>query len=101
MSSHLAVWMTSPANSCTPSMSGSRGWERNPVAVSRKRVVWLPVAVVTTQWRSSSSQRAPSTTTPKRMCRRRSYLSATCSAYRLSSAPRANQCSQWGLGSKE
>ena len=60
-SSHFAVWMTSPAKSCTPSMSGSRGWERKPVAVSRKRVVWLPEDVETTQWRSSSSHRAPST----------------------------------------
>ncbi len=39
LSSHFAVWMTSPAKSCTPSMSGRRGWERKPVAVIRKRVV--------------------------------------------------------------
>ena len=43
-SSHLAVWITSPAKSCTPSMSGSRGWDRKPVAVIRKRVVKVVVS---------------------------------------------------------
>ena len=45
----------------------------------------------TTQCEESSSQRAPLTTAPNVMCFRRSYLSATWSAYFFSSAPRCEK----------
>ena len=100
--SHLAECTTVPAKSPTPSMSGSRGWDRNPVAVTRyvARTGSPPATWTSHSW-ASSSQRAPSTTVLNRMCRRRSYLSATCSAYFFSSGPRAYQCFHHGFGSKE
>src|SRR4029078_7662156 len=36
-SSQAVVWMTLPAKSVTPGMSGTFGWERKPVAVIRYR----------------------------------------------------------------
>ena len=95
VSSHWAVCRTVPAKSPTPSMSGSFGWERKPVAVIRYAArSGSPPATATSHSWASSSQRAPSTTASNRMCRRRSYLSATCSAYFFSSGPRAYQCAQ-------
>ena len=101
-SSHFAVCTTVPANSSTPSMSGTRGCERKPVAVMRYDArTGSPSATETSHTWSASSHRAPSTTVSKRMCRRRSYLAATWAAYFFSSGPRAYQCRHHGLGSKE
>ena len=60
-----------------------------------------PPASPTRQQRASSSQRAPSTVVLKRMCLRTSYLSATSSAYCLSSGPGVNSRDQFGFGSKK
>ena len=38
-SSQAVVWMTLPAKSVMPGMSGTLGWDRKPVAVIRKRAV--------------------------------------------------------------
>src|SRR5437879_2714370 len=102
LSSHAVVWMTLPAKSVTPGMSGTFGCERKPVAVIRNRAdSTSPSASVTFQVLASSSQRAPSTTVLNRMCPRMSNLSATSSAYCLISAPVENSRDQFGLGSKK
>jgi hypothetical protein len=77
-SSQLVVCTTVPAKVSMPAMSGIRGWERKPVAVSSSRA-WMrsPSAVVTLQCRASSSHAALSTTVPNRMWRRTSYVVAT------------------------
>lgn len=94
--------MIRPSNSVMPGMSGMCGWDRNPVAVIRYRASSVaPSARFTRHTVASSSQRAPSTTTPKRIWRRTSYLSATSSAYCLISAPVENSRDQFGLGSKK
>ena len=85
-----------------PSISGVCGWERKPVAVIRNRVVSVsPSATATCHVSVSSSQRAPETLVPNRMWRRTSYLSATSSAYLLSSLPGANSRDQFGFGSNQ
>ncbi len=91
-SSQAVVWMTLPAKSVTPGMSGTFGWDRKPVAVIRYRADSIsPSATVTRQTAASSSQRAPSTTVLNRMCLRTSNLSATSSAYCLISGPGGEQ----------
>ena len=60
--------MTFPANVSTPGMSGRRGCDRNPVAVSSRRPRTVaPSLCVTTHAPLASSQTARSTETPKRM----------------------------------
>ena len=73
VSSQRAECSTSPAKSSTPAMSGFFGWERKPVAVTRYAArSRSPPATRTSHSCASSSQTAPCTTVPNRMCRRRS-----------------------------
>src|SRR6478735_6578245 len=111
-SSQAVVWMTLPAKSVTPGMSGTFGWERKPVAViryradsdERSREEPMDVsasATVTRQTFASSSHLAPSTMVLNRMCLRTSNLSATSSAYCFISAPVEKRRDQFGFGSKK
>ena len=101
-SSQSVVWMTLPSKSWIPGMSGVCGWDRNPVAVIRYWALRvLPSARLTCQRLVSSSHRALSTETLKRMWRRTSYLLATSTAYFLISGPGVNIRDQSGFGSKK
>ena len=74
------VWCSSPANVSRPGIGGTRGTERQPVAMTgtRPRAGRRPRS--TTVQRSSASSYAASTTrVPRRRSRRRSKRSATCS----------------------
>lgn len=77
-SSQSAVCRIFPRKFLSPGKSGTCGWDRKPVAVTRYRAVRsAPSAVRTRQIRASSSHAAESTRAPNSMWRLRSYLSAT------------------------
>nr|WP_304504652.1 hypothetical protein [Blastococcus sp. TML/M2B] len=67
------VRCTSPRKRSAPSMSGCLGTDRQPVAMTWKRLVTVsPPEVRTRQRPAASSQAASSTRVPKVMSRRRS-----------------------------
>ncbi len=100
--SHRAVCIVTPAKESTPSMSGSFGTVRMPLALIRKRAVTSPPgSVCTRQTEFSSSNSAAITLVLNRIRERMPYLSTQCSAYALSSRPGAYVRDQSGLCSKE
>lgn len=59
---HLDVWNPAPLKSCTPGMLGRVGWFRMPMAVIRKRAVYVfPVSSVSNQELEASRHRAEDT----------------------------------------
>ena len=95
-----------PANSCSPGRSGTDGRLSMPTALISARTLTSSVAPSARrrcrfQCALASSQRADTTSVPRRTFLRSSCFSAISSMYAFNSSRRAKKLDQSGLGSNE
>src|SRR3984957_21236813 len=102
LSDHSELWMISPPKSPRPSIAGSLGTLRYPLALMRYRETYsLSSSIRVIHILRDGSKLASRTFVSKRKCGLSPCFSAQCSQYLRTSACGAHKLDQSGFGSYE